>query len=122
MVHTSHLSKRSATVQIDPTLSDALPLASGIPQGIERLYVNDLPTVHKTCSSDLYVDDTKLYFSFGVHDCKNAVSAKNEDLLRFRDCLLDNRLLINPEGTKLILYRSRKMTERLPQFYLSLLG
>ena len=39
--------------------------------------------------------------SFGVHDCKNAVTAMNEDLLRFRDWCFDNRLLINPDKTKL---------------------
>ena len=60
--------------------------------------------------------------SFGVHDCENAVSAMNEDLLRFRDWCFDNRLLINPEKTKLIIYGSRQMTERLAQFHLSLLG
>lgn len=32
-----------------------------------------------TCSSDCYVDDTKLYILFGVHDCKSAVSVMNED-------------------------------------------
>ena len=60
--------------------------------------------------------------SFGVHDCKNAVAATNEDLLRFRDWCFDNRLLINQDKTKLIIYGSRQMTERLPQFHLSLLG
>ena len=44
------------------------------------------------------------------------------DLFRFRDWCFDNRLLINPEKTKLILYGSRQTTERLPQFHLSLLG
>ena len=109
------------------TLSDALPLASGIPQGsilgplLFTIYVNDLPTVPKNCSSDCYVD-TKLYMSFGVHDCKNAVAAMNEDLLRFRDWCFDNRLLINPDKTKVIIYGSRQMTEGLPHFHLSLLG
>ena len=49
--------------------------------------------------------------SFGVHDCKNAVSAVNEDLLRFRDWCFDNLLLINPEKTKLILYGNRQTTD-----------
>ena len=46
----------------------------------------------------------------------------NEDLLRFHDWFFDKRLLINPDKTKLIIYGSRQMTERLPQFHLSLLG
>ena len=70
----------------------------------------------------LMILNCTLYTSFGVHDCKNAVAAMKEDLLRFRDWCFDNRLLINPDETKLIIYGSRKMTERLPQFHLSLLG
>ena len=125
---TCYLSGRNQVVRINSTLSDALPLASGIPQGsilgplLFTIYVNDLPTVPKNCSSDCYVDDTKLYTSFGAHDCKNAVAAMNEDLLRFRDWCFDNRLLINPDKTKLIIYGSRQMTERLPQFHPSFLG
>ena len=78
-------------MRINSTLSDALPLVSGIPQGsilgplLFTIYVNDLPIVPKNCLSDCYVDDTKLCMSFGVRDCKNAVAAMNEDLLRFRD-------------------------------------
>ena len=78
-------------MRINSTLSDALPLVSGIPQGsilgplLFTIYVNDLPTVPKNCLSDCYVDDTKLYMSFGVHDCKNAVAAMNEDLKYYYD-------------------------------------
>ena len=99
---TSYLSVRKPSLRINSTLSDALPLASGIPQGsilgplLFTIYVNDLPTVPKNCSSVCYVDDTKLYMSFGVHNCKNAVAAMNEDVLRFRDWCFDNRLLIKP--------------------------
>ena len=104
---TSYLSERNQVVRINSTLSDALPLTSRIPQGsilgplLFTIYVNDLPTVPKNSSSDCYV---KLYMSFGVPGCKNAVATMNEDLLRFRDCCLANRLLINPEKTKLIIY------------------
>ena len=77
---TSCLSERNQVVRINSTLLDVLPLTSSIPQGsilgplLFTIYVNDLLTVPKNCSSD-YVDDTKLYMSFGVHDCKNAVAA-----------------------------------------------
>ena len=124
---TSCLSERNQVVRINSTLLDVLPLTSSIPQGsilgplLFTIYVNDLLTVPKNCSSD-YVDDTKLYMSFGVHDCKNAVAAMNEDLIRFHDWCFGNCLLINPEKTKLIIYGSRQTTERLPQFHLSLLG
>ena len=86
---TSYLSERHHTVCINSTLSDALALTSGIPKGsilwplLFTIYVNDLPTVPRICSSHCYVDDTKLYMSFGVHDFNSVVSAINEDLLIF---------------------------------------
>ena len=116
---TSYLSERNQVVHINSTLLDVLPLTSGILQGsilgplLFTIYVNELPTVPKNCSSDCSVDDTELYMLFGVHDCKNAVAAMNEDLITFHDWYFGNRLLINPEKTKLIIYGSRQMTERL---------
>ena len=124
----SYLSNRNQVVRINSTLSDALPLVSGVPQGsimgplLFTIYVNDIPTIPKNCSTECYVDDTKLYMSFGVKECHNAVTAINEDLLRIRDWCFDNGLLLNPEKTKLIVYGSRQMTEKLPQSNISLLG
>ena len=71
----SYLFGRKQVVHINSTLSDALPLVSGIPQGsilgplLFIIYVSSLPTVPKNCLSDCYVDHTKLYMSFGIHIC-----------------------------------------------------
>jgi len=49
----SYLSNRNQVVCINSTLSDALPLVSGIPQGsimgplLFTIYVNDIPTIPK---------------------------------------------------------------------------
>ena len=48
--------------------------------------------------------------------------ALNQDLLSVRNWCLDNRLLLNPDKTKLIIYESRRMTDKLLEFHLSLLG
>ena len=48
--------------------------------------------------------------------------ALNQDLLSVQNWCLDNRLLLNPDKTKLIIYESRRMTDKLPEFHLSLLG
>ena len=46
----------------------------------------------------------------------------NEDLLQVRNWCFRNRLLLNPDKTKLIVFGSRQMTSKLHEFHLSLLG
>ena len=52
----------------------ALPLSHGVPPGsilgplLFNVYVNDLPTVPKACSVELYVDDSKPYLTFQSKD------------------------------------------------------
>ncbi len=60
--------------------------------------------------------------SFRVHECNNTVIAMNQDLLGIRNWCFNNRLLLNPGKTKLIVYGSRQMIDKLPEFQLSLLG
>ena len=57
---------------INSTLSDNLPVVSGVPQGsilgplLFSIFINDFPTIRKFCFSSCYTDDTKLLFSFCV--------------------------------------------------------
>ena len=86
------------------------------------VYVNDLPSTPKHCLVESYVDDTKLYMSFQPHDSGNIVAALNEDLVSMRNWCFENGLLLNPDKTKLIIYGSRQMTAKIPEFRLTLLG
>ena len=43
------------------------------------IYVNDLPEVPRHCSTECYVDDTKLFVSFNLHDSQRIVQELNED-------------------------------------------
>ena len=70
---------------------------------------NDLSNVPRNCSTECYVDDTKIYISFNLKDCDDAVAAVNEDLHNIRNWCFQNGLLLNPEKTKLIVYGSRQM-------------
>ena len=115
-------------LRINSTLSEKLPVVSGVPQGsilgplLFSIYVNDLPSAAKKCSSESYVDDTKLLLSFRINDSNTALTDLNEDLIRMRNWCFDNLLLLNPDKTKLMVYGSRQMLAKLPDFRLSLLG
>ena len=73
------------------------------------------------CSTECYVDDTKLFVSFHSQDTQQIVEEMNEDL-GVRNWCFRNRLLLNPDKTKLIFFGSRQMTLKLREFRLSLLG
>ncbi|CAB4039059.1 Hypothetical predicted protein [Paramuricea clavata] len=124
----NYLSNRKQVVRTNSAVSNLLPVVSGVPQGsilgplLFTIYVNDLSTVTKNSSSECYVDDIKLLMSFRVHECNNTVIAMNQDLLGIRNWCFDNRLLLNPDKTKLIVYGSRQMMDKLREFHLSLLG
>ena len=125
-----YLTERYQAVRINSTLSKKLPvlIASGVPQVsilgplLFSIYVNDLPSAAKKCSSESYVDDTKLLLSFRINESNTALIDLNADLIRMRNWCFDNLLLLNPDNTKLMVYGSRQMLAKLPDFRLSLLG
>ena len=59
--------------------------------------------------------------SFHVEDSTIAMTRINCDLLRIRNWCFDNCLLLNPNKTKLIVFGSRQMMKKIPDFKLSLL-
>ena len=124
----SYLTNRYQVVRIHSSLSDSLPVEFGVPQSsilgplLFSIYGNDLPEVPRRCSSECFVDDTKLFVSFNLHDSQRIVQEMNEDLLQVRNWCFGNRLLLNPDKTKLIVFGSRQMTSKLHEFHLSLLG
>ena len=97
----SYLSHRSQVVRIGSTISDLLPVTSGVPQGsilgplLFSIYVDDLPSVPQICSSECYVDDTKLYVSFPLRAQATAINSLNQDLQRICNWCFNNLLRIN---------------------------
>ena len=124
----SYLTNRYQVVRIHSSVSDPLPVECGVSQGsilgplLFSIYINDLPDVPRHCSTECYVDDTKLFVSFNLHDSQRIVQKMNEDLLQVRNWCFGNRLLLNPDKTKFIVFGSRQMTSKHHELHLSLLG
>ena len=124
----SYLTNRCLVVRIHSTVSDQIPIEYGVPQGSIKgplsfsIYVNDLPEAPRNCSTECYVDDTKLFVSFHSQDTQRIVEEMNEDLLGVRNWCFRNRPLLNPDKTKLVVCGSRQMTSKLHEFRLPLLG
>ena len=103
----SYLSNRYQAVLINTALSKPLLMRYGVPQGsilgplLFTAYTNDLSSIPQHCSTDCYVYDTKLLMSFRVQDCEPTMAAMNDDLIKLRNWCFNNRLLLNPDKTKL---------------------
>ena len=57
-----------------------------------------------------------------AHEWAKAVADLNVDLQRIRNWCFENRLLLNPDKSKLIVYGSRQRLQSLQDVHLSLLG
>ena len=111
----SYLSNRTQVVRIYSTLSEPLSVTSGFPQGsilgplLFSIYTNDLPSIPQKCSTQSYVDDTKLITSFELKDNLDAIADLEVDLFKIGEWCSNNQLLLNPGKTKLMIFGSRQM-------------
>ena len=65
---------------------------------------------------------TKLLLSLTVNDSPWITQSVNSDLQRIRNWCFNNCSMLNPDNTKLIVFGSRRMSSKLPDFKLSPLG
>ena len=83
----SYLTNRYQVVRIHSSVSDPLPVECCLPQGsilgplLFSIYLNDLPEVPRQWSTECYVDDTKLFVSFNLHDTQRIVQEMNKAVL-----------------------------------------
>ena len=91
----SYLTNRYQVVRIHSTVSNPLPIEYGVPQGsilgplLFSIYVNDLPEAPRNCSTECYVDDTKLFVSFHSQDTRRIVEeitkSRQDEINCFRE-------------------------------------
>ena len=108
----SYLNGRQQYVEFDGVKSEMLPNLTGVPQGsvlgplLFLLYVNDLPCASDLVKMVLFADDSNLLLKGKKpEDIKQLA---NGELEKIQDWFAANKLLLNADKTKLIVFSSRK--------------
>ena len=84
--------------------------------------MNDLPNAIKNYSIESHVDDTKLFLSFEIKERETALSQLTQDLNKVASWCCTNRLLINPQKMKLMLFGTKQLTGRVSDIAIPFLG
>ena len=111
-----YLSNRYQCTIANNTVSDALPITCGVPQGsvlgplFFLIYINDLMYVLNDCKLKLYADDTVIYQSDIDHSMASVGLQINLDCF-YRWCI-ENKLTINIKKTKLMVFGTRSRVKK----------
>ena len=108
----SYLTNRTQYVYWMGESSERLPLSTGVPQGsvlgplLFFIYINDLPSCTDSLKVVLFADDSNLILK--GEDPKTLAETLTTELEKVNDWFAANKLLLNPDKTKLIVFKSRK--------------
>ena len=110
----SYLTNRKLFVQYNEYSSDTKFSHNGVPQGsilgslLFLIYINDLPNSSKLFNFLVYADHTTLYCCLEDITSKNKAHALHIDLEGVHSWLKANRLTLNVNKTKYMLFSKRK--------------
>ena len=110
---TSYLTDRTQSVSLENVTSDSMDISYGVPQGsilgplLFTLYINDLPSVTKTCKAILYADDTAIIYS--EKQKEQIEKHLNDDMAIVKTWLDENKLTLNVKKTKSMLIGNKKL-------------
>ena len=114
----SYLTQRQQFVEYQEVCSSTRELETGVPQGsvlgplLFLIYMNDIHTVSDKLNFILYADDTTLTsplcsFTHGTHNDVSHISSQiNSELLKISDWLTVNKLSLNVEKTKFMVFHN----------------
>ena len=114
----SYLNERYQYTEYDNFDSTCLEIKTGIPQGsilgplFFSIYINDLINSTNKFIFLMYADDTTLYFNLEDFPAQNGSILINNELERVNTWLKLNKLTLNVEKTKgMIFYKRRKIEQ-----------
>ena len=100
-----YLRERQQRVVLNGQISDVGFVDNGVPQGsilgpiLYTVYTSFLTGVVSTCSTQMYADDTQLFFSFFPSEVAQGCEILNRDLKALYDNSLSHSLILNPIKT-----------------------
>ncbi len=110
----SYLTNRHQYVNYNNCNSDILEIKTGIPQGsilgplFFSIYINDIIHSSNIFSFLMYADDTTLYCTLEDFPNNNLVNSINSELNKINIWLKINKLTLNVEKTKSMLFHKRR--------------
>lgn len=108
------VTERKQFVKIGEKESDLQPIRSGVPQGsilspsLFNYFINDVFDLKLNGDLQLYADDA-VVTCYGA-DIEKVVRDVNSDLETINEWILDNKLQINAEKTKYLVFKNRTIT------------
>ncbi|CAB4032420.1 beta-chimaerin-like isoform X1, partial [Paramuricea clavata] len=115
----SYITDRKQFVRIGSSVSEVLPITHGVAQGailsplLFCIYINNLSRVLQASELESFVDNSKIFMSFPIEDIASAKTKIEEDLKLVATWFFENKLLINPEKTKLLLIGTLQLLGKL---------
>ena len=109
----SYISDRKQFVCIGSAVSKVLPSTHGVLQGailsplLFCIYINDLSRVPQSSEMESFVDNCKIFMSLSIEVIANAKLNIEEHLKSVATWFFQNKLLINPKKTKLLVIGTR---------------
>ena len=110
----SYLRGRKQTVFCGDRRSKSADVTSGVPQGsvlgplLFCCHINDLPTVLKYCTIQIFADDVELYVCRSGPCAQELVRMVNADLERIVEWSRRNELHVNPTKSKAMFITNRR--------------
>ena len=121
----SYLTQKQQIVECNGFQSDSLEIKIGIPQGsvlspfLFSVYINDLPLCTDMFNMIMYADDTTLFCD--INNIPDVEHSLNAELSKITDWLASNKLSLDANKTKFMVFHFHKKKQFDIQNYISTL-